>query len=503
MTLPSIFRNRKWRTIPGIFRKHKLWTFAATGAVVICVVIVFFFLFQKEEAAASPPPAEVEVIEVEQKDVPVYSEWIGTTEGMVNAEIRPQVSGYLLRKNYTEGTFVKKGQLLFEIDERPFQAALDQSSGRLAEAQGRLGQAVSQLTQAQARIGQTEAQVAQAQAQVSQMRAQAAQTRAQLAQAEANQRRTQLDVNKYQPLREQKAVTQQELDNAVQANGAALAQITAAKAQIEAANAQIGAAASGVNTAQAQVRAATAEAATAKAVIDSAKAAVDAASADVETAKLNLGYTKILAPIDGIAGIALAQIGNLISPTGEILTTVSTLDPIKVYFTISEREYLANTKNNPAQAGRNPAGNQAELELILSDDATYPYPGRFFAADREVDARTGTIRIAGIFSNPGNALRPGQYGRVRSITSFKENALLVPQRSVTELQGIYQVAVVGDDNKVDVRKVKVGDLIGSQQMIVDGLKPGEKVIAGGVQKVRPGAIVAPKPYVQPEIAAGN
>ena len=503
MTLPSIFRNRKWRTIPRIFRKHKLWTLAATGVVVICAVFVFFLLFQKKEVAASPPPMEVEVIEVEQKDVPVYGEWVGTTDGMVNAEIRPQVSGYLLQKNYTEGTFVRKGQLLFEIDERPLQAALDQAKGKLAEAEGKFSQTVSQLSQTQAQIGQQQASVSQAEAQVAQMQAQVAQTQARLAQAEANQRKTQLDVNKYKPLREQKAVTQQELDNAVQANGAALAEITAAQAQIKAAQAQVGAAKSGVNTAQAQVRAATAQSGTAKSAIDSAKAAVDSARADVETAQLNLGFTKILSPIDGIAGIALAQVGNLISPTGGVLTTVSTVDPIKVYFTISEQEYLANTKNNPKQAGRNPAANQAELELILSDGTTYPFPGRFFAADREVDQRTGTIRIAGIFSNPGNALRPGQYAQVRAVTSYKNDALLVPQRSVTELQGTYQVAVVGADNKVDVRTVKVGETIGSLQMIDGGLKAGEKVIVAGVQKVKTGAVVTPKPYVQPEIAAGK
>lgn len=489
--------------LPSLFRKHKLWTLAATCVVVICAVIVYFLLFPKKPIAASPPPAEVEVVEVEQKDVPIYSEWVGATDGMVNAEIRPQVSGYLLQKNYTEGTFVKKGQLLFQIDERPLQAALDQAKGKLAEAEGKFGQAVSQLTQAQAQIGQQQSGVSQARAMVVQMQAQTAQTQAQLAQAEANQRKTQLDVNKYKPLREQKAVTQQELDNAVQANSASLAQITAAQAQIKAAQAQVGSAKSGVQTAEAQVRAATAQAGTAKSAIDSAKAAVDSARADVETAQLNLAYTKILSPIDGIAGIALAQVGNLISPTSGVLTTVSTVDPIKVYFTISEQEYLANTKNNAGRAGRNPSGNQAELELILSDGTTYPYPGRFFAADREVDEKTGTIRIAGIFSNPGNALRPGQYGQVRSVTSYKENALLVPQRSITELQGTYQVAVVGADNKVDIRTVKVGDTVGSSQLIVDGLKAGEKVIVAGVQKVKTGAIVAPKPYVQPEIAAGK
>ena len=498
MALPRIFRKRGTLKLIKSYRKHRLLTFAATGLILLGVVIVLVILLKRKPVeAASPPPLEVEVAEVEQKDVPVYSEWIGTTDGMVNAEIRSQVSGYLLRKDYADGTFVTKGQLLFEIDPRPFQAVLDQAKGKLAEAQGKLSQTDTQLTQAEAQVGERQAQVSQTQAQVSQMQAQLAQADAQLAQAEANQRKTQLDVNKYKPLREQRAVTQQELDNAVEANGAALAQNKAAKAQIQAANAQIGAAKAGVQTAQAQVRAAAAQVGTAKAVITSAKATVDAAQADVETAQINVSLTRIVAPIDGIAGIAQAQVGDLLSPTAAVLTTVSTVDPIKVYFTISEQEYLASTKHNSNQDGRGAALKKSELQLILSDGTIFPHPGKFFAADREVDERTGTIRIAGVFLNPGNVLRPGQYGKVRSETGFEQDALLVPQRSVSELQGTFQVAVVGADNKVEVRNVEVGDVVGSQQMIKSGLKPGEKVVVSGVQKVKTGVTVVPKPYVQP------
>lgn len=480
----------------NILKNHKLLSFAAIGAIITAAIFAAIFLFQKKSVeAAAPPPPEVEVVEVERKDVPIYSAWVGTTDGMVNAKIRAQVSGYLLRQNYTEGSFVTKGQLLFEIDPRPFQAALEQSRGKLAEADGKRGQAESQFAQTEAQVKQAEAQVEQAKAQVSQMQAQLEQAGAQLAQTEANQRRTQADVNKYKPLREQRAVTQQELDNAVEANGAALAQIKAANAQIAAANAQIGAAKASVSTAQAQVRAAQAQSNSAKAAIASAKASVDAAQADVKTAEINLGLTRIVSPIDGIAGIAVAQIGNLLSPTSEVLTTVSTVDPIKVYFTLSEREYLGIAERNPNQADRRDALQQLQLELILADGSTYPESGKFFVADRQIDEKTGTIRLAGIFSNPNNILRPGQYGQIRAVTSVKENALIVPQRAVTELQGMFQVAVVNAENIVEIRKVKTGALIDQNQVIEDGLKPGEKVIAGGVQKVAPGAAVVPKPYI--------
>ena len=349
------------------------------------------------------------MVEVLQRDVPIPKEWVGTLDGLVNAQIRPQVTGYLLRQNYKDGSFVKKGQLMFEIDPRTFRAALDQAKGQLANAEQ------------------------------------------QLAQAEANQVKAQLDVNRYVPLAKEQAVTQQDLDNAVQANRAAQAQVRAAKGQI------------------------------------------DAAKAQVDAAQLNLSFTKVVSLIDGIAGIAQAQIGDLVGPTS-LLTTVSTVDPIKVYFPVSERGYLDYVKENPDAAKRAAQETQLALELILADGTVYAHKGRFSLADREVDVKTGTLRLQGLFPNPGKILRPGQYARVRAITTTRKGALLVPQRAVTELQGSYQVAVVGNDNKVSIRPVKVGERVGTEWIIEEGLKPGEKVIAEGIQRVKAGMTVDPKPF---------
>jgi RND family efflux transporter MFP subunit len=449
-------------------RQHKVMA-SVTASVLLLFVILLFVVVgsAKKPVQAGTPQLAVEVVQVEQKDVPLYSEWIGTTDGMVNADIRAQVSGYLLRKDYTEGTFVKQGQLLFEIDPRPFEAALGQAKGDLSKSQAQLGQAISQLDQAQANLAQANSQLLQAQAQ--------------LAQAEANQRKSQLDENKYAPLFAQRAVTRQDLDNAVQANVAARAQVEAAKA--------------GVETARAQIRAANAAVGTAKAAVVAAMAQVESSEATVRTAELNLGFTRIASPIDGIVGIALAQVGDLVNSNSGILTTVSTVDPIKVYFTVSEQEYLAFANRYPTQAERDAANRQLELDLFLADGTTYQHKGRFFIADREVDPKTGAIRLAGLFANPGNMLRPGQYARVRAATSTQQGALLVPQRAVTQLQGNYQVAVVSGDNKVTIRKVVVGDRVGMQWIISEGLKPGETIVAEGTQKVTQGAVVAPKPFV--------
>ncbi len=449
-----------------IWPKHKVLISTIIGAIVVILASLIVAGRSSKAIQAAPRPLDVEVARVEQRDVPVYSEWIGTTDGMVNADIKAQVTGYLLRQDYKEGSFVRKGQLLFEIDPRPFQAALDQANGQVAQFQGQLEQANSQVTQAEAQVAQANSQILQSQAQ--------------LAQAQANQIKTQLDVNKYAPLAEQKAVTQQDLDNAVQAN-------VVAKAQVEAARA-------GVETARAQLRAANAQIGTAKAAIATAKGQIENAKATVMTAELNLGFTRIISPIDGIAGIAQAQVGNLISTTSAPLTTVSAVDPIKVFFTLSEQQYLNFTKRNLIEAQQGGSVAQIELELILADGTSYPERGSFFFADRQVDPKTGAIRLAGIFPNPGNVLRPGQYGRVRAATSTKTGALLVPQRAVSELQGSYQVAVVGGDNKIEMRAVKVGDRTGSMWIIEDGLKAGESVVVEGAQKIRPGAVVNPKPY---------
>ena len=449
-----------------ILQSHKVLISTIIVAIVLIIGALILAGRSDKPAQAAPRPLAVEVVKVEQKDVPIYSEWIGTTDGMVNADIKAQVTGYLLRQDYKEGSFVKKGQLLFEIDPRPFQAALDQASGQVAQFQGQLEQANSQVTQAEAQVAQADSQLSQSQAQ--------------LAQAQANQIKTQLDVDKYAPLAEQKAVTQQDYDNAAQTNVVAKAQVQAAKA--------------GVEAARAQLRAANAQIGTAKATIATAKGQIQNAMAAVKTAQLNLSFTRIISPIDGVAGIAQAQVGNLISTTSSPLTTVSTVDPIKVYFTLNEREYLTFIKHNLIDAQQGASVAQLELELILSDGTTYPQKGSFFFADRQVDPKTGAIRMAGVFLNPGNVLRPGQYGRVRAVTSTKEAALLVPQRAVTELQGGYQVAVVGGDNKIEIRAVKVGQRVDTTWIVEDGLKPGETVVAEGTQKVTPGAVVSPKPY---------
>src|SRR6266567_1530423 len=454
------------RPLQNVLLRNKLLLSAIAGVTVVVIGAFIVAGRSNKPAQAAPRPLDVEVVRVEQKDVPVYSDWIGTTEGIVNADIKAEVTGYLLKQDYKEGSFVKKGQLLFELDPRPFQAAVDQANGQVAQFQGQLEQAISQVAQAEAQVAQANSQLLQSQAQ--------------LAQAQANQVKTQLDVNKYAPLAEQKAVTQQDLDNAVQSNVVAKAQVEAAKA--------------GVETARAQLRAANAQIGTAKAAIATAKGQVANARASVKTAELNLGFTRIISPIDGVAGIAQAQVGNLISTTSSPLTTVSTVDPIKVFFTLNERDYLNFTKRNLIDAQQGASVEQLELELLLADGTSYPQKGSFFFADRQVDPKTGAIRMAGVFPNPGNVLRPGQYGRVRAVTNTKEEALLVPQRAVSELQGSYQVAIIGADNKIEMRTVKVSERSGSQWIIEDGLKAGETVVVEGTQKIKPGAVVNPKPY---------
>ena len=403
------------KALQSLLARHKVLLSTTGIGALLLVAGLLVFARSNKPAEAAPRPLEVEVISVQQNNVPIYKEWIGTTDGMVNAEIKAQVTGYLLRQNFKEGSFVKKGQLLFEIDPRPFQAAVDQANGQVAQFQGQLEQATSQVARRKHNLRKPV---------VSCLKRKPSWPRLQ-----ANQVKTQLDVDKYSPLVEQKAVTQQEYDNATQTNVVSKAQVEAARAGIEAARAQLA-------HAKAQVS-------TAKAGISTAKGQLENAKATVNTAVLNLGFTRITAPIDGIAGIATAQVGNLVNTTSGPLTTVSTVDPIKVYFTLSEQEYLNYTRpslNDAEQSGRL---DQLELELILADGTTYPEKGKFYFADREVDPKTGAIRMAGVFPNAGNLLRPGQYGRVRAVTSVKEEALLVPQRAVTELQGIYQIAVVG------------------------------------------------------------
>jgi RND family efflux transporter MFP subunit len=443
----------------------------AVVAVLAIIALITIASKSNDGVKAAPRPLDVEVVKVQQEDVPVYSEWIGTTEGLVNADIKAQVTGYLLRQDYKEGSFVKKGELLFEIDPRPFQAVLDQANGQLAQFEGQLEQANSQVVQAEAQVAQANSQLLQAQAQ--------------LAQSNANQVKTQLDVNKYAPLAEQKAVTQQDYDNAAQTNVVAKAEVEASQARVEAARAQL--------------RVANAQIGAAKAATKTANGQIENAKATIRTAQLNLSFTRIVSPIDGIAGLAQTQVGDLVqpnNPNSPLLTTVSTVDPIKIYFTISEQQYLAFTKANLIEARQGASVAQIELQLILADGTTYPQKGNFYYADRQVDQKTGAIRIAGLFPNPGNILRPGQYGRVRAVTATKDSALLVPQRAVSQLQGGYQVAVVGNDNKIEIRAIKLGEHSGPMWIVEDGLKPGETVVVEGIQRVRPGVVVNPQPYTK-------
>lgn len=410
--------------------KRKIRLGAAVALFVIVAIVLIIFSREKSMAAATTPPPEVQVAVVEQRDLPVRREWIGTLNGLVNAAINAEVTGYLLRQDYAEGSFVHKGQLLFEIDPRPFQAAVDQAAGQLAQAKAQVTQAQAVLVQAQA----------------------------QLLSAEANQRKSQLDQEKYVPLFEDKAVTRQDLDNAVQTNQSNVAQVAAAKAQVE----------------------------TSKAQIEAAGATVKAAEAALETAKVNLGFTRLTSLIDGIAGTATVQVGNLVTPSSAAVTTVSTLDPIRAVFTVSEQEYLS--------LARTDALHHLQLKLILADGSMHPHDGRFFFADRQVDPNTGAIQMTALFPNPGNILRPGQYAMVRAVTGEDKGALLVPQPAVSELQGGYEVVVVGGGNKVATRQVQVGDKVGTMWVITQGLKPGDRVVVEGQQKVRSGMRVQPKPY---------
>src|SRR6516164_7888897 len=391
------------------------------GIVGLVVVGLIIGAIRPKHVSGAPSGAtpDVLVVEVERKDVPVYGEWIGTLDGYSNADVRAQVTGYLSRQAYQEGSFVKQGQLLFEIDPRPFQAALDQAQGQLAQA------------------------------------------KASLANAEAVQVRTQLDVNRYTPLAKEQAASQQDLDNSVQNNLAAKANVETAKAQIQ-----------------------TYEAA-------------------VENARINLGFTRLIAPIDGVAGQAELQVGALVNPSSGPVTSVSTLDPIKVYFTVGEPQYLAWRKRYPTESSRQEADKNLRLELILADGSTYAHTGTFYFADRQVNQSTGAIRIAGLFPNPNNILRPGGYGKVRAVIRTQQDAILVPQRAVSELQGGYQIAVLDSDNKIDVRTVTVGDRIDNRWIIASGLNPGDRVVVEGVQRIRTGVHVNPKPFMAENQGSAN
>lgn len=374
--------------------------------ITIGTLLLFIFSCTKEKPPGPPPAPDVEVAEVVRKDIPIVHEWVGTADGLVNATIRAQVTGYLIRQAYHEGDMVRKGQVLFEIDPRPFRAAMDQAQGTLA-------------------------------------------------QMEALHENARANLARVKPLAAQNALSKKDLDDAVSAEGSARAQVISAKAA-------------------------------------------------VEKARLDLGFTRITSLINGMAGIARAQVGDLVGPAvqGGELTTVSTINPIKVYYTINEQAYIAFMKRFASESAGLEEARKLRIDLILGDGSLYPHAGRFFAIDRQVDVRTGTIRVAALFPNPTNILRPGQFVRVRVLIGTRQGALLIPQRAVMELQGSYQVAVVGPDNKVDIRTVKPGERVGTLWVIDEGLKPGERVVAEGLQKVKEGISVKPKPFAGVSTAKG-
>jgi membrane fusion protein (multidrug efflux system) len=361
----------------------------------------------KPKPPPAPPPPTVEVAVVTQADVPIYHEWIGTLDGLVNATIRAQVTGYLLTQDYREGDSIKKGDLLFQIDPRPFQAVLDQDIGLQAQAEARLG-------------------------------------------------KTELDVKRYAPLVKDKAISQEEYDDAVQAD-------------LE------------------------------------AKAAVLSAKAQVEQARVNLGFTRIVSPIDGIASIAKGQIGDLVGPGSGELATVSTIDPIKAYYNVTEQAYINFAKLFSNATDRQARLQQLEVKLIMGDGSVYPPAGQIFAPDREIGPTTGALRLEARFPNPDGALRPGEFVRVRVKFDTKHGALLVPQRAVSELQGAYQVYVVDAESKVHVQPVTVGERSGSMWIIDQGLEPGQRIVVEGLQRIHDGAAVNTTNFVSASIqpAAGS
>jgi membrane fusion protein (multidrug efflux system) len=422
------------RAFSQVAKTYRIFRPLTLVIAIILATVLFISGCEKEQKAAPPSPV-VEVVEVMQKDVPVFAEWVGTLDGLVNATIRAQVQGYLISQNYREGDFIRKGQVLFEIDPREFQAAVEQSKAVLSQSKGALEQTQAALEKAKAEVAVQDARWTTAKANLARIR----------------------------PLAEQNAVSKKDLDDAI---GVELS----TRSLVEAAKAGVGAAEANIVAAQAQIL---------------------GAQAALEKAQLNLSFTKITSPVDGIAGIAKTQIGNLVGPgTIEELTTVSTLDPIKCYFPISEQEVMQIQREKIQKEGR----SKVPLDLILADGSVYPKKGEFAFADRQVDVRTGTIRLTALFPNPQNSLRPGQFARVRAEMGIKKGALVVPQRAVTEIQGKYVVAVVGPENKVAIRPVKVGAWFGQLWVIEEGLKAGEKVVAEGTQKVRDGMPVSPKPF---------
>ena len=369
----------------------------ALSALLICGL--FIASCSKKPAQTGPPPPEVLVTTVTPQDVPRVLERVATLDGFINANINAQVQGYIISRDYQEGSVVKKGDLLFQIDPRPFEAALAQARGTLAKDK-------------------------------------------------ANQVKADADEKRAMDLFNKKVISDQERD-------------------------------------------------TATAAADSTRANVEADEAAVKQAEINLGYTKITAPIDGVTGFANNQVGDLVGPSTGPLTTMSQIDPIKAVVTAGEGPFTDFVSRHPDATERNAYIKSLEFDLILGNGEVYPKKGKFYALDRNLDTKTGSIRYYVTFPNPGNILRPGQFGKVRFVADIKKGAMVIPQEAVNELQGSYQVAVVGNDNKVSIRPVKMGERIGAMWEVTEGLKPGDRVVVQGGQKVREGAPVTVKEWTPP------
>ena len=373
---------------------------AVLGVILVGALIVTGC--SRKPAQTGPPPPEVLVTTVTPRDVPRVLERVATLDGFINANINAQVQGYIVSRDYTEGSVVKKGDLLFQIDPRPFEAAVAQAKGTLAKDK-------------------------------------------------ANQVKADADEKRAVDLFNKKVISDQERDTAIAAAG-------------------------------------------------STRANVEADEAAVKQAEINLGYTKITAPIDGIAGFTNNQVGDLVGPTTGPLTTMSQIDPIKALVTAGEGPWTDFVSRHPDADERQRYIKSLDFELLLSNGEVYPHKGKFYALDRNLDIKTGSIRYEVTFPNPGNILRPGQFGKVRFVADIKKGAMVVPQEAVNELQGSYQVAVVGDDNKVSIRPVKMGERIGALWEVTEGLKPGDKVVVQGIQKAREGAQVTVKEWTPPKDA---
>ncbi len=438
-------------------RAHPWGAFRRLGGLLTAAAVVVSAACKEAPKTTAAAPVPVKVTPVIQRDVPIYREWIGTTVGYVTAQIRPRVSGYLVSQDYREGMPVKTGDLLFRIDPRQYQNALDQAKGKLEQSVAQLGQAQSQLAQNLSEVEQAKAQVRQAEGD--------------LAKAVANQVKTQMEVERYAALVARGAVSQQLLDNTTQNNLANEATVYTERASLDKARANVQRAQAGVDKARADEAA--------------AQAAIVQAQAALDEAQLNLGWTRVLSPIDGIAGIKKADIGDLVgSPT--ILTTVASINPIYVQFNLTEQQYLRWREARGAVSSA-----RVEIELILADGRTFAYPGTAEILGLEVDATTGTIPVRAAFQNPGNVLRPGGYAKVRLPVYVSKGALLIPQQAVRDTQGLMQVGLVGPDNTVSLRTVQAGERVGSQWIIDRGLEPGERVIVEGLEKVKAGDKVAP------------